>query len=141
MIYKSFRLLNEERRYAVLISQYIKNKPRAVPFGTRGIVMVMALSQERQWRKAHRGVRFILETSEHNATAFATFDHSNSGDIARCARNMESGWWFDSESPCDSILNVNAPYKMPTGDSRKEGVSWRGRQYRKITVKIAPRFH
>ena len=141
MIYKSFRLLNEERRYAVLISEYIKNKPRSLPNGRERLYTVYAVTREGEWRHQNQGIRLILESSEHNATAFATFDHSNSRAVARCARNMESGWWFDSESPCDSYLNVNAPYKMPTGDSRKEGVSWRRRQYRKITVKIAPRFH
>ena len=137
MIYKSFSLMNEERRYAVLISQY-----------TGQVIVPTVVHDRYQDRRYNHGItskyaapgKYRLATSENNATAFSTFDYSIGGDIATCARNMESGWWFQGIY-CDSNLNVNVPYKMPTRDSREEGVPWRGRHYSKITVKIAPRFH
>ena len=107
MIYKSFSLMNEERRYAVLISQY--TRPHAANY---------------------------IEVYENNATNFQTFDYSGS-DSSNCAQSTKSGWWFDG---CESAFNVNLPHKIATRYNRAEGIPWRRRHYKTMTVKITPTF-
>ena len=126
MIYKSFSLMNEERRYAVLISQYT---------GHRDYEMTRTYDRDR-YDYVNTYTTNFVEVYENNATNFHTFDY-NGSDSSNCAQSTKSGWWFDG---CESDFNVNLPYKIATRNSRAEGIPWRERHYQSMRVKIAPTF-
>uniref|UniRef100_A0A287D9Y4 Fibrinogen-like protein 1 n=1 Tax=Ictidomys tridecemlineatus TaxID=43179 RepID=A0A287D9Y4_ICTTR len=117
--YKNFKVGNEKNSYDLHIGEYS---------GTAGDSLAGNFHPEVQWWASHQSMKF------------STWDRDNDNYEGNCAKEEQSGWWFNR---CHSANLNGVYYKGPYTAETDNGVvwyTWHGWWYslKSVVMKIRP---